>query len=131
MEGVIDHTMRQLLTEQGGYDRCVTEFVRVTNQLLPERVFLRYCQELASGGKTKSGTPVYVQLLGGQPSVMAENGQRVAEMGAPGIDINFGCPAKMVNRNDGGSVILREPERVFAIGRGGAGGGSLSDTGDR
>jgi tRNA-dihydrouridine synthase C len=115
MQGVIDHTMRELLTNMGGLDRCVTEFVRVTERLLPARVFHRYCPELQQGGRTTSGVPVYLQLLGGQPSPMAENAARAAELGAPGIDLNFGCPAKTVNRADGGSILLREPERVHQI----------------
>lgn len=115
MEGVIDHTMRELLTSLGGIDRCVTEFVRVSERLLPPRVFHRLCPELASGGKTASGVPVYVQLLGGQAGVLADNAARAVELGAAGIDLNFGCPAKTVNRSDGGSIILREPARVHAI----------------
>ena len=115
MEGVIDYPMRELLTALGGVDRCVTEFVRVTGRLLPPRVFHRLCPELAAGGTTASGVPVYVQLLGGQAAVMAENAARAAELGAAGIDLNFGCPARTVNRSDGGSVILREPQRVHAI----------------
>ncbi len=115
MEGVIDHTMRELLTSLGGIDRCVTEFVRVSARLLPPRVFRRLCPELDRGGTTGSGVPVYVQLLGGQPGVMAENAARAAQLGAPGIDLNFGCPAKTVNRSDGGSIILREPRRVHDI----------------
>ena len=107
--------MRELLTALGGVDRCVTEFVRVTGRLLPPRVFHRLCPELAAGGTTASGVPVYVQLLGGQAAVMAENAARAAELGAAGIDLNFGCPARTVNRSDGGSVILREPQRVHAI----------------
>ena len=106
MEGVIDHTMRELLSELGGMDRCVTEFVRVSEALLPARVFRRLCPELGSGGTTASGVPVYLQLLGGQPTPMAENAARAAELGAPGIDLNFGCPAKTVNRSDGGSIRL-------------------------
>lgn len=115
MEGVIDHTMRHLLSSLGGVDRCITEFVRVSDRLLPPRVFYRLCPELRTGGITPSGSPVYVQILGGQPSVVAENAARAAELGAPGIDLNFGCPAKTVNRSDGGSVILRQPERVREI----------------
>ncbi len=115
MEGVVDHTMRTMLTEVGAIDRCVTEFVRVTDLCLPSRVFYRYCPELKQGGKTPSGVPVFVQLLGGKPEPMAENAQRAAGLGALGIDINFGCPAKQVNRSDGGSVILKEPHRVFDI----------------
>lgn len=115
MEGVIDHTMRHLLSSLGGLDRCVTEFLRVSDRLLPPRVFQRICPELASAGRTPAGVPVYLQLLGGQPQPMAENAARGAELGAPGIDLNFGCPAKTVNRSDGGSILLREPERVGAI----------------
>ena len=115
MQGVVDHPMRELLTGLGGFDRCVTEFVRVVDQRYPERVFHRYSPELRMGGKTSAGTPVFVQLLGGQPKWMAANAVKVARMGAPGIDINFGCPAKTVNQSDGGSVLLQEPERVAAI----------------
>ena len=99
MEGVIDHTMRELLTSLGSVDRCVTEFVRVSDRLLPPRVFRRLCPELDRGGVTAAGVPVYVQLLGGQPGVVADNAARAAELGAPGIDLNFGCPAKTVNRS--------------------------------
>ncbi len=115
MEGVIDYPMRRLLTDIGGYDRCVTEFVRVTDVLLPERVFHRLCPELNEGGVTASGTPVRVQLLGSHLQALALNAARAVELGAPGVDINFGCPAKTVNRSDGGSVLLQEPARVGAI----------------
>lgn len=115
MEGVIDHTMRTLLTGLGGVDRCVTEFLRVSHELLPPRVFYRICPELRHGGLTPSGVPVFLQLLGGNPLTLAENAARGAELGAVGIDLNFGCPAKTVNRSDGGSIILREPERVHDI----------------
>ena len=115
MEGVIDHTMRELLTSLGSVDRCVTEFVRVSERLLPPRVFYRLCPELRRGGTTRSGVPVFLQLLGGDPGVVAENAAQAAELGAPGIDLNFGCPAKTVNRSDGGSILLREPARVAAI----------------
>jgi hypothetical protein len=32
----------------------------------------------------------------------------------PGIDLNFGCPAKVVNRHGGGAALLDEPELVAA-----------------
>lgn len=115
MEGVLDHTLRAMLTGMGGIDRCVTEFVRVTNTLLPQRVFLRYCPELTTGGRTVHGTPVFLQLLGGDPGWLAENAEKAVQLGAPGIDLNFGCPAKTVNRNDGGSVLLKAPQRVHNI----------------
>lgn len=115
MEGVVDPILRDVLTRIGGLDRCVTEFIRVTRQLLPDHVFYRYCPELAKAGQTASGIPVYVQLLGGDPHWLGENAKRAAELGAPGIDLNFGCPAKTVNRHDGGAAILKDPQRVYHI----------------
>lgn len=115
MEGVINARMRAMMTAIGGLDRCVTEFVRVTNQLLPPRVFYRLCPELAQGSLTPSGVPVHLQLLGSNPEMMAKNAQRAVELGAIGIDINFGCPAKTVNRHRGGSVLLQEPNLVGDI----------------
>jgi tRNA-dihydrouridine synthase C len=115
MEGVVDFILRDLLSALGGLDRTVTEFVRVTDRLLPDHVFYRYCPELKTGGRTNSGTPVYIQLLGGDPSVLAENAALAATLGAPGIDLNFGCPAKTVNRHDGGATLLKNPERLFHI----------------
>lgn len=115
MEGVLDWTLRELLSEVGGVDRMVTEFVRVTDKLLPDHVFYRYCPELLQGGKTRAGTPVFIQLLGGEVEPLAQNAARATALGAPGIDLNFGCPAKTVNRHDGGAVLLKNPERLFHI----------------
>lgn len=115
MEGVLDWILRDLLSEVGGFDRMVTEFVRVTDRILPAHVFKKYCPELSNGGRTRSGVPVFIQLLGGQPGPMAENAGVAASLGAPGIDLNFGCPAKTVNRHDGGAALLKEPRRVFDV----------------
>jgi tRNA-dihydrouridine synthase C len=52
MEGVVDSLMRDMLTRIGGFDLCVTEFIRIVDQLLPERVFQRICPELQSDGRT-------------------------------------------------------------------------------
>ncbi|MCW8927496.1 MAG: tRNA-dihydrouridine synthase [Gammaproteobacteria bacterium] len=115
MEGVVDPYMRELLTRIGGYDGCVTEFLRVTRGRVPRRNILRICPEISTGGRTASGIPVTVQLLGGDAEAMALNAGIIAGMGAPGIDLNFGCPSKQVNANDGGAILLKKPERIYAI----------------
>ncbi|WP_271270370.1 tRNA dihydrouridine synthase [Aliamphritea hakodatensis] len=115
MEGVVDATMRHMLTDIGGVDQCVTEFVRISDRLLPRKVFHRLSPELLNGGKTASGVPVIVQLLGNHPEMMAMNACRAAKLGAPGIDLNFGCPAKTVNKNRGGAVLLQFPEEIYSI----------------
>jgi tRNA-dihydrouridine synthase C len=115
MEGLVDDVMRDVLTRIGGIDLCVTEFVRVTSVLLPTRTFMRLAPELAHGGKTRAGVPVRVQLLGSDPACLAENGAKAAALGAPGVDLNFGCPAPTVNRHRGGAVLLNEPELLHQI----------------
>lgn len=115
MEGVVDHFMRDMLTGIGGYDGCVTEFVRVSSSLLPKKVFYRLCPELLQQGQTRHGVPVKVQLLGQDPDWLAENAARAAELGSPGVDLNFGCPAKTVNQSRGGAVLLQETELLYQI----------------
>ncbi|MFT3821923.1 MAG: tRNA-dihydrouridine synthase [Rubrivivax sp.] len=115
MEGLLDHSLRDVITRVGGVDRCVSEFIRITDQLLPERVFTRIVPELQSGCRTAAGVPVRPQLLGSDPACLADNAARLAELGAEGVDLNFGCPAKTVNRHRGGAVLLDEPELVFRI----------------
>lgn len=115
MEGVVDPLMRALITRLGGVSSCVTEFIRVTDTLLPRSTFLRHAPELTTGGRTLSGVPVIVQLLGCRPDMLAANAVRAAELGAPGIDLNFGCPSKTVNRHRGGAALLDTPETIHAI----------------
>lgn len=115
MEGLLDFVLRDILTRVGGVDRCVSEFIRVTDTLLPERVFLRVVPELLNGGRTLAGVPVRVQLLGSDPVCLAENAARLATLGPEGIDLNFGCPAKVVNRHGGGAALLDQPELLTQI----------------
>lgn len=115
MEGFTDFHMRQVLTQISDYDWCVTEFLRVTDQRLPRATFIRHCPELLTQSKTINGTPVHVQLLGSDPAAMASNAARAASMGAAGVDINFGCPAKTVNRHRGGAALLDEPHLLHEI----------------
>lgn len=113
MQGVLDPFVRQLFTEVNDYDLCITEFVRVVDQLLPEKVFYRLCPELKNQGFTSSGTPVRVQLLGQHPECLAENAIRAIELGSHGIDLNCGCPSKTVNGSNGGAALLKQPELIY------------------
>lgn len=115
MEGLLDHRLRAVLTAAGGVARAVSEFVRVTDQLLPPQVFTRIVPELRQGSRTAAGVPVRVQLLGSDPACLADNALQAVALGAEGIDLNFGCPAPTVNRHRGGAVLLDEPELVHRI----------------
>ena len=115
MDGVTDALMRRVITRRMPVSYCVTEFIRISALVPPEKTFLLDVPELRHGSKTESGAGVQVQLLGGSPDRLAESAARAIRLGATGIDLNFGCPAPTVNKHDGGATLLKFPERVEAI----------------
>ena len=124
MEGLLDCVLRDILTRVrdpftgaagGGIDRCVSEFIRISGTLLPNRAFVRVMPELLNDGRTHSGVPVRAQLLGSDPACLADNAARLAALGPAGIDLNFGCPAKVVNRHGGGAMLLDDPALIARI----------------
>ncbi len=128
MDGVTDWAFRDLLTRLASHDGppddavsnnaidwCVSEFVRITQRPAPAKLLRRACPELANGGRTQSGVAVHLQLLGGDPDPIAETARLAVDLGTSGIDLNFGCPAKTVNRHDGGASLLRHPARLEGI----------------
>ena len=115
MQGLTDDVMRDLLTRIGGFDECVSEFVRITHTVHSRPTWLRYAPEIANDCRTTAGVPCTVQLLGSDAENMAVNALEAVKFGVDKIDLNFGCPAPTVNKHQGGAVLLKEPERVFHI----------------
>lgn len=135
MEGITHSAFREKLCQLDGIDYCVTEFIRVTTQLHSKKVFYRYCPELLklsltqssikestsrsacllNGPRVNNKTPIIIQLLGSNPEALLVNAERAVELGAKGIDLNFGCPAKTVNRNQGGAYLLQFPDQIGNI----------------
>lgn len=93
MQGLLDPVMRRLLTDIGGYNECVTEFVRITHTLHSRATWRRHMPEIDHGCRTHAGTPCTLQLLGSDPDNMAANAQAAVAAGVQKIDLNFGCPA--------------------------------------
>ncbi len=115
MEGVTDAPMRALQGESGAFTYAVSEFLRI-NQVIPSKsTIYRHVPELRNASLTPTGLPVQVQLLGGHAGRIAESAALAVEMGAKAIDINFGCPARTVNRHDGGATLLKHPKRIREI----------------
>lgn len=115
MEGVVDALMRKLLCSLNDYDLCIAEFIRIVDCAVPKHVFYRTCPELHHSGLISRKTPIRVQLLGQDPHWMAENAVRAIEVGSHGVDLNFGCPAKTVNKSRGGATLLKDPQLIFDI----------------
>src|SRR5918994_4396580 len=115
MEGVTDAPMRALQGAAGAFTFAVAEFLRISHTVPRPPAIWAHVPELRTGGRTPTGLPVQVQLLGGDPGRMAEAAGAVHTAGAAAVDLNFGCPARTVNRHDGGAALLRHPGRIRDI----------------
>ncbi|HIG37830.1 MAG TPA: tRNA-dihydrouridine synthase family protein [Candidatus Poseidoniales archaeon] len=107
MAGVTDLAYR-LLARECGADVTVTEFTaasgltrRNTNSWL----------KVESDPREK---PFIPQIFGGITSEMVETVELLQDR-ADVIDINFGCPAPKICRNDAGAALLRDPDRVVGM----------------
>ncbi|WP_051940239.1 tRNA dihydrouridine synthase [Stenoxybacter acetivorans] len=115
MHGLADDVIRDVLTRIGGFNACVTEFVRITHTIHSHTVWQKYMPELYTRNHTVAGTAVYLQLLGSDADMVAENALNAVAFGADKIDLNFGCPAPTVNKHAGGAALLRYPKQIEHI----------------
>ena len=107
MAGVTDLAYR-LLASECGADYTVTEFTaasgltrRNTNSWL----------KVESDSREK---PFIPQIFGGDIEEMVTTVKLLQDR-ADIIDLNFGCPAPKVCRNDAGAALLRDPDRVVRM----------------
>ena len=70
--------------------------------------------ERLAGEKAGPG-PFAVQLAGHEPALMARATEVALSHGAQVIDINMGCPAKMVTGKLSGAALMRDPALARAI----------------
>lgn len=108
MVGVSDTPFREICTEAGA-GLTVAEMLTSNTELWQnERNRLKRV-------KPRSGGPHVVQIAGSDPELMAQAAAINAELGADGIDINMGCPAKKVLKKAAGSALLKDRELVERI----------------
>jgi tRNA-dihydrouridine synthase C len=106
MEGVTEPCFRDLVLERNPPESlggAFTEFVRVVDRPLPRRILAEHL------GPRRFSAPVGLQLMGADPAAVAESARRAVAVGAPLVDLNFGCPAKGALRGCAGSAMLLDP----------------------
>lgn len=105
MSGITDYPFRRIAKENGC--RLVfTEMISAEGLLRKGESGIRIY---------KDEHPVWVQLFGSNPEVLAEAAEMVETRGADGIDINMGCPAKKVVEAGAGVALMQFPEKVRSI----------------
>mgnify|MGYP001169606068 CR=1 FL=1 len=108
MAGVTDLPFRRLCTRFGaGY--AVAEMVTADPSLRDSR------KSRLRSRHDGEAEPRAVQIVGGDPAMLAEAARYNVALGAQVIDINMGCPAKKVCRKAAGSALLADEELVANI----------------
>lgn len=106
MEGVTDIMFRQVVAKAGRPDLFFTEFTNVSSYASEKgRANALERLEIAP-----TDSPIIAQIWGKNPEHFAECAAALENLGFSGIDLNFGCPDKNVNKTGGGAAMIKTPE---------------------
>ena len=108
MSGVTDMPFRRLVKKFGA-GLVVSEMIASRAMIIQTRQSLQKCA-ISEFEDTTS-----VQLAGCDPEVMGEAAKLNQDLGAPIIDINFGCPVKKVVGGNAGSALMRDEKLAGKI----------------
>ena len=106
MEGVTDIAFRQVIAHAGRPDLFFTEFTNVSS----------YASEKGRANALErlkiapTDAPIIAQIWGKNPEHFAKTCAALQPLGFSGIDLNFGCPDKHVNKAGGGAAMIKTPE---------------------
>ena len=106
MEGVTDNMFRQVVARAGRPDLFFTEFTNVSSYA-SEKGRTNALERLEI---TPSDKPIIAQIWGKNPEHFSKTCQALESLGFSGVDLNFGCPDKHVNKAGGGAAMIKTPE---------------------
>ena len=106
MEGVTDIMFRQVIAHAGRPDLFFTEFTNVSSYASDKgRHNALERLEIAP-----SDDPIIAQIWGKNPDHFSETCRALSSLGFSGVDLNYGCPDKHVNKAGGGAAMIRTPD---------------------
>ncbi|MBR2795559.1 tRNA-dihydrouridine synthase [Candidatus Saccharibacteria bacterium] len=106
MEGVTDIIFRQVIASADRPDLFFTEFTNVSS----------YASEKGRANALErlkiapTDSPIIAQIWGKNPEHFSECTKALESLGFSGVDLNFGCPDKHVNKAGGGAAMIKTPE---------------------
>lgn len=106
MEGVTDIVFRAVVAKAGRPDLFFTEFTNVSSYA-SEKGRTNALERLEINDTDK---PIIAQIWGKNPEHFAELCQALTSLGFDGVDLNFGCPDKHVNKAGGGAAMIKTPD---------------------
>jgi tRNA-dihydrouridine synthase len=108
MQGLTNSALRHLYLQKYQPDLVFTEFVRVQTQTR-KRVAKN---ELADLQDHAAMAPLVVQLIGNDPSPLAEAALLLQAKGVKHINLNLGCPYGRMTTGATGGELLRQPQQM-------------------
>ncbi|QSH41730.1 tRNA-dihydrouridine synthase family protein [Lentisphaerota bacterium ZTH] len=88
----------------------ITPYIRITTNVPRDAKLKAFMSPF-----NNSGLPVIVQLMGVDADVMAAAAERLVQLGASGINLNFACPSNQVVRSGTGGALLRTTDKIMGI----------------
>ncbi|MFT6583338.1 MAG: tRNA-dihydrouridine synthase B [Alphaproteobacteria bacterium] len=111
MSGVTDFPFRETVANLGA-GLVFSEMIASREAIHASRTATKKATRV-----TTAGMPMAVQIAGHDPDIMADAARFCRDRGAELIDLNFGCPARMVVNKQSGSALMRDEAlsaRIFA-----------------
>jgi len=113
MADVTDAAFREIIAEKGKPDVMWTEFVSADGLArAPEEGRKKLLKDLIF---SEAERPIVAQFFTSTPENMRKAAALARELGFDGVDINMGCPAKVINRQDAGACLIKNPELAVEI----------------
>ncbi len=106
MEGVTDVIFRQVIAQAGRPDLFFTEFTNVSSYA-SEKGRANALERLSIA---PSDPPIIAQIWGKNSEHFGIIAKDLEKLGFAGIDLNFGCPDKHVNKAGGGAAMINAPD---------------------
>ena len=110
MEGVAQEAFVRTANELRLIERWMTPFCRLSCALPHTGKLRNFLAPFAAGN-----LPVTVQLMGVDPELTAAAATIFADLGAAGINLNFGCPSNRVTAGNAGGGAWKHPDDILRI----------------
>ena len=106
MEGVTDVAFREVIARAGRPDLFFTEFTNVSSYASLEGC----ANALERLQISPTDSPIIAQIWGNNPEHYSIIARDLENLSFSGIDLNFGCPDKHVNKAGGGAAMIHTPD---------------------
>ena len=110
MEGVASPAFVRAVNALDLVSVWMTPFIRLSSALPRKSKLAAFLAPFLESRK-----PVTAQLMGTNAGLLAECAEVCLELGAVGINLNFGCPSRRVVNGGAGGGALKDPERAAEL----------------